>query len=530
MDQLSLSDHNPAADFGINPQLTENNILDSYRPVFDSASYAEQLAEANKDNDPVHLVLYTDGGWRNHPPMGGWGLHGYFCTEKEPKQGTGCKDAILTTRGYQKKDSAEKQVTVLFYVDGCGGLPNSTNNHAELEGLAVALIIGLVNKVASLTLKLDSEYALKGASERMERMREFDFKNPNTGEAIPNAETWMAISRLMALYQEREIPIVWQWVKGHSDSVGNNKADQHATRGITMGRNDVFGAHLFFRQRQGYWNPSAEFNRLLNVSRWYFQTGRRAPDDAEYFTYYLGAHGTEDKDHGVPSGTSHHAVVRLKERDPVLTILEDHVNNQCPDQINRIMIGRLDYIFNPNHYNDLLNGGANFLMRKGPRLDFYIADKMPVLAELDPPRKGLEAAVALNKLELVLDRALANDEPEHYVVNDITDVIYETDTSKKKPVTKIKSHIDSSLASLTVPLKSPVNADPVDVTLTLGLDTPSRNLMAHIAGENPQVWVVTWKESDTAFRYATVVKTEHNVGIWAGTYSNLRILPSSSRG
>ena len=510
-------------------ELIERFTMTLNEDFFRTVNFSAHLDTINKDKDPLGLVLYTDGGWRANPDMGGWGAHGYFYTDKEPKQGTGCKDAILTARGYLKKDSTEaKPVSAMGYVDMSGGIPVSTNNHAELEALIMSLVCGLVNNVAMLTLKLDSEYALKGATERLERMRRSNFINPTSGSPIPNISSWQLISDLLTVYTERSVPITWLWVKGHSDSVGNNKADLLATRGITMGRNGNYVYDAVCRRAPGYWNPAVEYNRLLNESRWYFQTGRVQDGSCGYYTYYLGSHGPDDKDFGKPASDVNYAVVRLEEKDPVLSALETYVTTAAPDKINRIMIGRLDFIFNPTHYADILNGGATLLMHKGPRLDFYINDKTPLLAELDPPRRGLDAAVEINRLELILERVIANDEPQNYVLNDITDLIYETDVSKKKPVTKIKGHIDSSLSSLKLKLISPVNVEPVEVNLTIGIDTPSRNMMASYAAEGVRAIAVTWRESDQAFRYGTVIMSGHNVGIWAGAYSNIRILPTKS--
>jgi hypothetical protein len=69
-------------------------------------------------------------------------------------------------------------------------------------------------------------------------------------------------------------------------------------------------------------------------------------------------------------------------------------------------------------------------------------------------------------------------------------------------------------------------AATTNVVLTVGIDMPKRNFFAAIAGQKPKVYVMTWPESSSsvAFRYATVVVTDDNCGIWAGVYGNLRIV------
>ena len=45
-----------------------------------------------------------------------------------------------------------------------------------------------------------------------------------------------------------------------------------------------------------------------------------------------------------------------------------------------------------------------------------------------------------------------------------------------------------------------------------------------IASESVKVRVITWPESAHAIRYAVVVETADDVGIWSGIYSNLLLL------
>lgn len=499
-----------------------------YANLRSQMNYRERLVESNKDNHPLHMVLYTDGGFRQNPNMAGFGIHGYIHTNQEAKQGSGCKDAHPTAAGYFKKTTENvKPVTVLAYLDYMGPLHHGTNNTAELEALLIGLLCACENKVAKVTFRMDSEYALKGASERIHRMRQLEFISPQTQAPIPNYDHWRMISDLLKEAESLGIEISWSWVKGHSDSVGNNKADVLATRGIVMGRNDAAcQPELLLRPAKSYWNAAASFNRFLQESRWYFTTHRK-PDESGWHSYYVGASKDEDENFGSPQSDCIYGIIRVKEKDPVLAMLEEHVNT-FTDQAHRIMMGRLDFIFNPTHYNDILNGGLGFLYRKLPRIDLYIADKTPVVLEMDPPRKGYAAAMTFNNLEMVLDAALKGDQPEAYTINDITSQIYETvapaEGSKKKPIKRIQQHIDTSLSELKIGLLSPINTNPVETVLSLGIDTPRRNLLAAIAEEEPKVWVVTWKESDIAFRYATVVISEGAIGIWASPFSNLRLL------
>lgn len=503
-----------------------------YAHIAQKAVEFGNIVEANnKLKDPIHAIFYCDGGWRPRPDMGGWGTHGYIYTMVEPKQGSGCK-ALLTKQGYLGKSDDINAVTPMGYFDGCGALLNSTNNAAELEAAIVALTIGLFMAVTTIGIHCDSRYVLQGATERLNKMRQMDFFDSSAQQSIKNADRWRVLSALIAECELKHIPIEWQWVKGHSGNIGNGKADELATRGIILGRNNHFSSDIHFSGAKGYWNPTSDYDRFLNESRWFFQTKQNTVvDDASgLYTYYLGNSAIPDEDRGKPAGDVNYAVVKMKTKDPVLERLETYIQSLRPDKFNEIIVGRLDYIFAPAVYTDLLNNGTVFLMQKqAPLLNLWASDNMPLTRELTPPRRAYECVQHLSTLEILLNRFMNNDlDSSQYVLNDISSVIYEKaeigPDLKKKRLGKIRSHIDTSLASLTVPLKSVISPDATEVVLSLGIDTPKRNMLAAIASLAPTVYVLTWKESDKAFRYATIVKTEHNVGIWAAVHSNLRIV------
>ncbi|MDU7869534.1 MAG: hypothetical protein E7J78_20715, partial [Pantoea sp.] len=61
--------------------------------------------------------------------------------------------------------------------------------------------------------------------------------------------------------------------------------------------------------------------------------------------------------------------------------------------------------------------------------------------------------------------------------------------------------------------------------LTLAQDLPDRNTLNALGVEGVKVSLLTWPESGMAVRFATVIEANGDVGIWAGPYSNLQIVP-----
>ena len=64
------------------------------------------------------------------------------------------------------------------------------------------------------------------------------------------------------------------------------------------------------------------------------------------------------------------------------------------------------------------------------------------------------------------------------------------------------------------------------VTLTIGIDLPKRNALSALADKKPRVSLITWRESSFGFRVATIVETDDDIGIYAPSVSNLRMIPS----
>ncbi|EBX4836060.1 hypothetical protein DSA75_25825, partial [Salmonella enterica subsp. enterica serovar Typhimurium] len=112
------------------------------------------------------------------------------------------------------------------------------------------------------------------------------------------------------------------------------------------------------------------------------------------------------------------------------------------------------------------------------------------------------------------------------VVTEITDVLFETEKGKKgKTVTKVHSAITQVTKSLKVDVNYRLNPDKQGVTsciMSLGLDLPQRLNLGYLASPETKAYAVTYRESDVAFRFAVIIESGDDVGIWANIYSNPR--------
>ena len=137
------------------------------------------------------VELYTDGACRGNPGKGGWG--------------------VLMRYGESEKE---------LY----GGEFATTNNRMELT----AVIRGLaeLRRPCHVRVTTDSKYVLQGASEWLERWKRKNWKT-TAKKPVLNKDLWEQLDRLLAEHE-----VSWEWVKGHSDHPGNEKADMLANRGI----------------------------------------------------------------------------------------------------------------------------------------------------------------------------------------------------------------------------------------------------------------------------------------------------------
>ena len=137
------------------------------------------------------IELFTDGACRGNPGPGGWG-------------------ALLRFGGTEKE---------LF-----GGEVETTNNRMEL----MAAIRGLesLTRPCRVRLTTDSQYVMKGVTEWMDNWKRRGWKTA-AKKPVKNVDLWQRLDKALASHE-----VEWQWVRGHTGHVENERADELANRGI----------------------------------------------------------------------------------------------------------------------------------------------------------------------------------------------------------------------------------------------------------------------------------------------------------
>ncbi len=141
------------------------------------------------------IIIYTDGGCRGNPGIGGWGVY-------------------LNYKGNEKKLS--------------GGEKNTTNNRMELTATIKALQQLKIpsNKNMAVTLFTDSKYIIQGLKEWLPKWQKNNWQTANK-KPVKNVDLWQKLVELNSIYN-----IDWHWVKGHSGNKGNDIADTLANKAM----------------------------------------------------------------------------------------------------------------------------------------------------------------------------------------------------------------------------------------------------------------------------------------------------------
>ena len=140
------------------------------------------------------VVIHTDGACKGNPGPGGWG-------------------ALLEYDGRRKE---------IF-----GGEPQTTNNRMEL--VAVIRALEALTRAADVEIYTDSQYVKNGIESWIHGWKRNGWKTSDR-KAVKNADLWRELDLLAARHRIR-----WHWVRGHDDNPGNERADELANRGVSLG-------------------------------------------------------------------------------------------------------------------------------------------------------------------------------------------------------------------------------------------------------------------------------------------------------
>ena len=138
------------------------------------------------------IIIYTDGGCRGNPGIGGWGVW-------------------LRYGDHDKKLKGSEQ--------------NTTNNRMELTA-AIKALEAIKSSTIPIDLYTDSKYVMSGINEWISNWKAKGWRTANK-KPVKNVDLWQRLDQM-----NEKHTVTWYWVKGHSGDPGNEMADLLANQAM----------------------------------------------------------------------------------------------------------------------------------------------------------------------------------------------------------------------------------------------------------------------------------------------------------
>lgn len=477
-------------------------------------------------------IVYADAGVRpTNPGFGGWGFHGYLYSSEPPKKSNGPANWALTAKGYSPKSVATKEVTAHYFLDAFGTIPHISNNGAEIVAATKAMeeLSRSPHAFKNITIKTDSRYVITGAQDYLVRWKNNNWCKSD-GQQVSNIDHWKALDHQLSTLKTNGVLVDFEWVKGHNGDHGNELADTYATIGVLTSGKGHFKQMVQTAEAQAYWKPEDDSHPLLALPRLYFITDRSTINPGEYYT---GHHGKDDALIGKRMADGSYAYVQLDTPDPYIEMLYKK-QLAISDTQDNIIMARLDHLLDAKTKRGLLIFGEDMLVPEGKtaaksqnlilvggKNEKGEAKGESLSLRLNPPLIAIRAVESVNFLKGMF-LAWKDGTDDQVVKTNITDAFYVKD---KKDATKLSAEFISTTQSVTV--KAFIDKDraqQLEFQLSVNVDIPHRNVFKHLEKLNPTLTLFVWKESETAYRYATLFEVDGGKALWCGFYSNVRYL------
>lgn len=150
------------------------------------------------------VYIYTDGACSGNPGPGGW--------------------AALLKYNTMPDNTVEKLIA--------GGEANTTNNRMELTAAIEGLL--LLKRRCKIILVTDSKYVQQGITSWIINWRKKGWLDDiNNNNKIKNIDLWQKLDKL-----NKQHDITWEWVKGHSGHIENERVDKAARLEVEKFKNN----------------------------------------------------------------------------------------------------------------------------------------------------------------------------------------------------------------------------------------------------------------------------------------------------
>lgn len=417
------------------------------------------------------------------------------------------------------------------------GMPvGTTNNRAEMEGLAKLYEFALDNKWTSVAAHLDSQLVLEGVQFNLPKWKAKQWLKSD-GEPVKNQDLWQRLDALQSQVKAANIDFVYKWVKGHSGVIGNEYADaaakmataksiagEHTEHWIKLTQaNDVTAEDAATETKKAKAKKAPPYNALLCGNKILDVANNPDRNDCLYYVTSTETPAKKDIPHrfiGVASADRFEGSVMLNAPEPIM-----HAIRNKQDQV-MLMDYQIPVIYNwstirsSKNWQIFFDQGTDCLMptSKGD-LDFWDGTEISYLF-----RTARCAWFALDTLDVKTNLlAQYRNAPETLTLIDITNEFIETGA-------KGKITLQDRLARskrMDVLYKYIPDKRALVIPLVQDKSIPDRNTFNRILKQDKSftVQLVIHDQTPSTFRWSIIIETPSGIGCFNNPSTNLMLVP-----
>lgn len=477
------------------------------------------------------LIAYTDGGAKPNPGFGGSGMHGFTYLINEAVKPVIVNNFYITNYGYVKAEKIPSIKSNLTYLEPLDYLDlivsigfGFTNNHCELLAIKETLKLNKDHNFKEITIFTDSMYAKDITSKWM-----FGWvKNgwiTTSGKPIENLVIIKEIYELVSELKKSGVKITVKWVAAHDGNLGNEKADMLASIGVKRSSNNDIKTESNKSTVKKYWDNVASRNPMFNLNVLWFNAKKEFNEDVYYFS--------DDVSAGRYLSDSVFSIINLNELDPDISVIKEEQYKVSKDT-DVLTVLKLDKLYSKEIYPSFVNFGLDVFTNKETNINLTFVGRESITEEITPTGlafRAIDTFLFLKEIKDIFinflkdgDKTFLNKRLISYL--DITDQLFDSiekkNSSKQITIRKVlKSTITTAIKELPIDIDilcKDINYK-TNIKMMFGLDIINRNNLKKLEDFNPQVYLVTWLDSDKSAKYATVIKTDLGDGLWNNVHS-----------
>ena len=126
----------------------------------------------------------------------------------------------------------------------------------------------------------------------------------------------------------------------------------------------------------------------------------------------------------------------------------------------------------------------------------------------------------------ILQSAFSDSNSLGIISLDITHHMYES-VKKSKTSDTMVTKLNPNIGDYITIGHNEVHDTLSQITLTLGIDLPSKNGLGRLKSLTPKVTLLFYPQSKNKYSYYVAIQTIEGIGVWCAPYSNTVLLPDN---